>query len=88
EIYTCVEPADLVEDLGSFLEKRDSGSDMQTGGRNDYSYRWRAVKPGIVKVWLEELKNDYDPENLPIEFKPYSSYEIDEDLMVKRVEEN
>ena len=87
EIYTYVEPADLVEDLGEFLEKRDPDYGKQTGGQNDYSYRWRAVKPGIVKVWLLEEMNDFDPKNLPIEFKP-QRYEIDENLIVKHVKED
>lgn len=85
EIYTYVEPAGLVKDLGEFLEKRDPNYDKQTGGSNDYSHIWRAVKPGIVKVWLKELMNDYDAEKLRQEYNPYGCYEIDENLMVKRL---
>ncbi len=82
EIYTHVEPADLVEDLGVFTERIDPNSGNQCGGSNDYSHRWRALKPGMVTVWLKELDMGYDASKLTEEFEPYGCYVIDEKLNV------
>lgn len=82
EIYTHAEPANLVEDLGTFTERIDPNSGNQCGGRNDYSHRWRALKPGIVTVWLNELGIDEDTSKLTEEFEPYGCYIIDENLNV------
>jgi|BioPla2DNA2_1021312.scaffolds.fasta_scaffold06112_3 hypothetical protein len=83
EIYTHAEPAELVEDLGVFVERLDPDRDKQTGGRNDYSHRWRALKPGLATVWLQELGMGYDPSKLTEEFEPYGCYIIDENLHVQ-----
>lgn len=83
EIYTHAEPAELVEDLGVFVERLDPDRDKQTGGRNDYSHRWRALKPGLATVWLQELDMGYDPSKLTEEFEPYGCYIIDENLHVR-----
>lgn len=85
EIYTHVEPAGLLVDLGGYLERSDPMQEKQPGGTNHYSYRWRAVKPGTVKVWLKELMSDYEADSLSREFEPYGCFEIDEDLKVKRL---
>lgn len=83
EIYTHAEPAELVEDLGVFVERLDPDRDKQTGGRNDYSHRWRALKPGLATVWLQELDMGYDPSKLTEEFEPCGCYIIDENLHVQ-----
>ena len=82
EIYTHAEPADLVEDLGTFIERLDPNRDNQCGGSNDYSHRWRALKPGVVTVWFEELMGGYDASRLTEEFEPHACYIIDENLNV------
>lgn len=83
KIYTHAEPADLVEDLGVFTERIDPNSGIQCGGSNDYSHRWRALKPGVVTVWLNELDMGYDASKLTEEFEPYGCYIIDENLNVR-----
>ncbi|MGB4654695.1 MAG: hypothetical protein WBH98_04605 [Bacteroidales bacterium] len=83
EIYTHADPADLVEDLGTFTERLDPNRDNYCGGSNDYSHRWRALKPGVVTVWFEELMGGYDASRMTEEFEPHSCYIIDENLNVR-----
>ncbi len=84
EIYTHAEPADLVKDLGVFIERLDPNRDEQCGGINHYSHRWRALKPGIVTVWLHELSLGYDnASKFPEEYEPTACYIIDETLHVR-----
>ena len=83
EVHTHAEPADLVEDLGVFIERLDPDSGIHCGGSNDYSHRWRALKPGLVTVWLQELHVGYDPSKLTVEFEPRACYIIDENLHVR-----
>lgn len=87
EIFTHAEPSDLVEDMGSFLEKRYPNFNKQTGGSNEYSYRWRAIKPGRITVWFAELIPSLESEGFPEEFQPYGTYEIDKNLKVKRIKQ-
>lgn len=68
---------DLTEHFDvNFTEK------SKTGGNREYTHRWRALKPGIVTIWLEELNAGYDAENLTKEFAPKACYIIDENLRV------
>ena len=83
KIYTHAEPADLVEDLGVFVERLDPRRNKRPGGSNDYSRRWRALKPGVVTVWYKELDIGYDASKLTKEFEPAACYVIDEDLHVR-----
>jgi hypothetical protein len=84
EIVAHAEPADLVEDLGVFTERLDPDSDIQCGGRNDYSHRWRALKPGIVTVWLHEVSlGDDVVSNFTKDYEPSACYIIDENLHVR-----
>ncbi len=83
-IYTHAEPADLVKDLGEFIERLDPNRDEQCGGTNYYSHRWRALKPGVVTVWLHELSLGYDDiSNFPKDYEPTACYIIDENLHVR-----
>lgn len=82
EIYTHAEPADLVEDLGVFTERIDPNSGIQCGGSNDYSHRWRALKPGVVTIWLHELSLWQDVSNFIEDYEPTACYIIDENLNV------
>ena len=88
EVYTHAEPADLVEDLGVFVEREyESWIREPNGGIIDYSHRWRAVKPGKVTVWIKELQVvaghiEYDANKLPEDYEPYGCYIIDENLTV------
>lgn len=77
-IYTHVEPADLVEYLGRFVDKSNHPKDEMPGGNQSGSFRWRALKPGVVTVWMEEHYSD----NFPEEFEPHGCYIIDENLHV------
>lgn len=81
DIYTHAEPADLVEYLGDFVEDRNQGKD-ECGGSLSGTYRWKALKPGVVTVWFEELDMGYDEGRLTEEFEPYGCYIIDENLTV------
>jgi len=83
EIFAHAEPADLVEDLGVFTERLDPDRNIQCGGRNDYSHRWRALKPGIVTVWLHELSLGDDVSNFTKDYEPTACYIIDENLHVR-----
>jgi hypothetical protein len=84
EIFAHAEPADLVEDLGVFTERLDPDRNIQCGGRNDYSHRWRALKPGIVTVWLHELSLGHDDvSNFTKDYEPSACYIIDENLHVR-----
>ena len=83
EIYTHAEPADLVENLCKFIERLDPNSGNQEGGTNYYSHRWRALKPGVVTVWFEELIPGPDIDEFPEEFEPHACYVIDENLHVR-----
>ncbi len=82
KIYTYAEPAELVQDLGVFTERLGPSLKSQCGGRDEYSHRWRALRPGVVTIWLQELGMDYDASKLSEEFEPYGCYIIDENLNV------
>ncbi len=84
KIVAHAEPADLVEDLGVFIERLDPNRDVQCGGTNYYSHRWRALKPGIVTVWLHELSLGHDNiSNFTKDYEPTACYIIDENLHVR-----
>ena len=83
EIVAHAEPAELVEYLGEFVEFRNQGKD-ECGGREYGTYRWKALKPGVVTVWLHEVSlGDDDVSNFTKDYEPTACYIIDENLHVR-----
>lgn len=81
KVYTHAEPADLVEGLGEFAEHVEPKDDEPTSESNKYSYRWKALKPGFVTIWKDEIS--LSGSEIPEEFKSYHYYTIDENLNVE-----
>ena len=88
KICTYAEPADLVEDLGEYVEYSNPKHNEHSGGSKDYTYRWKALKPGKVTVWLREVGLDYDTNNLIKDFEPKGCYMIDDKLKVTFMKED
>lgn len=86
EVYAHAEPAELVEYLGKFVEKSNSKKNM-CGGSESGTFRWKALKPGVVTVWVEESRYHHDPKDFPALFEPFRCYIIDENLNVHYSEE-
>ena len=70
EIYTHVEPCDLLEYVGEFVD----------AGRRNSTYLWKALKPGKVLVWVNELSSN--DSTFHEKYEPYGCYIIDENLKV------
>lgn len=88
KICTFADPTDLLEDLGEFVEYSNSKHNEQTGGSKEYTYRWKALKPGKVTIWLKEVGLKYDPDNLIKDFEPKGCYMIDDELKVTFIKED
>jgi len=84
-VCTVAKPADLVEYLGVFVVRRNH-KEGTPGGGEDLSLRWKAIKPGKVTIWFEQLA-DCDASSLPDNFAPYGCYIIDEQLNVHHSKE-
>ncbi len=80
------EPADLVEVLGPELISGNSNP-LTTGGRENYAYRWKSLKPGLVRVYVQEvdISSSQVDKELPDNYAPSFYFLISEDLTVKQL---
>lgn len=81
KIVSFAEPSELVEDLWSFLDNNENEQEAPWSTRY-YNHIWKAIKPWIVKIYLQEVSLDNDEKNIEKDFDP-KLYRIDENLNVK-----
>lgn len=82
KIVTLAKPSDLVEDLWIFTEK--SPDTITPWASWTYSHRWKALKPWIVAIYLQEVSLDYNEKDISKDYEA-NYYKIDEKLNIKHI---